>query len=315
MRGTTSVWSGRMKLSMAAHNALSRVVHFPPGVDLPEAEYVELPGRGTTYAARVDGPPGAPTLFLCHALGCTANLTWFASIGALREHYNLVLMDMRWHGRGISNGRFFRLSDCADDFVALADVMGIESFIPVGYSMGGVVAQLLWRRHPDRVDGLVLCSTAANWHDTRRERAFFSVLPTLTVPMALRRKVPVPRAAAELLPALSATTEDAAVRRWALSEFRSTKMTSVMAALNAIGHFNSMPWLHEVDVPTSVVVTDKDSWVPTRRQRAMAAAIPGAEVFECHRSHAACVIGVEDFIPCLMEATGSVARRLGAAAA
>jgi pimeloyl-ACP methyl ester carboxylesterase len=252
---------------------------------------------------------------LCHALGCTANLTWFASIGALREHYNLVLMDMRWHGRGISDGRFFRLSDCADDWVALADVMGIESFIPVGYSMGGVVAQEIWRRHPDRVEGLVLCSTAANWHDTRRERAFFSLLPTVTVPMALRRKVPVPRIAAEMLPVISAATEDAEVRRWALAEFRSTKVSSLVAALNAIGHFNSMPWLGEIDVPTSVVITDKDSWVPTRRQRTMAAAIPGAEVFECHRSHAACVIGVEDFLPCLLEATDSVVRRLGAAAA
>lgn len=305
----------RMKLSTAAHSALSRVVHFPKGVDLPNGEYVELPGRGTTYAARVEGPVGAPTLFLCHALGCTANLTWFPSIGALREHYNLVLMDMRWHGRGISDGRFFRISDCADDWVALADVWGIESFIPVGYSMGGVVAQALWRRHPDRVNGLVLCSTAANWHDTRRERAFFSLLPTVTVPMALRRKVPVQRLPLEMLPALTASTDDSEVRRWALAEFRSTKVSSVVAALNAIGRFDSTPWLGQIDVPTAVVVTDKDSWVPTRRQRAMAAAIPGAEVFECHRSHAACVIGVEDFLPCLLEATHSVVRRLGAAAA
>lgn len=303
-----------MKLSTAAHTALRRVVHFPPGADLPTFDYVQLPGRGTTYAAKVEGPAGAPTLFLCHALGCTANLTWFGTIAALRQRYNLVLMDMRWHGRGISDGRFFRISDCADDWVALADVLDIESFIPVGYSMGGVVAQSLWRRHPDRVDGLVLCSTAANWHDTRRERAFFTLLPTLTLPMALRRKVPTPRIIEDAF-MLSASTEDAEVRRWALQEFRSTKVSSLMAALSAIGHFDATPWLHEIDVPTAVVVTDKDSWVPTRRQRAMAAAIPGAEVFECHRSHAACVIGVEDFLPCLLAATDSVARRLGARAA
>jgi len=307
---------GRMNLSSAAHTALRRVVHFPPGADLPTFDYVELPGRGRTYAARVEGPKGAPTLFLCHALGCTASLTWFGTIAALREHYNLVLMDMRWHGRGISDGRFFRISDCADDWVALADEWDIDSFIPVGYSMGGVVAQALWRRHSDRVDGLVLCSTAANWHDTRRERAFFALLPTLTVPLALRRKMPVPPDIDGVVPGiLTAAAEDTQVRRWALAEFRSTKMSSVMAALNAIGHFNATPWLPEIDVPTSVVITDKDSWVPTRRQRAMAAAIPGAEVFECHRSHAACVIGVEDFLPCLLAATDSVVRRLDAAAA
>jgi pimeloyl-ACP methyl ester carboxylesterase len=160
-----------------------------------------------------------------------------------------------------------------------------------------------------------LCSTAANWHDTRRERAFFSLLPTVTVPMALRRKVPTPRIAEDMRAVLTAATEDTEVRRWALSEFRSTKVSSLVAALNAVGHYNSMPWLNEIDRPTAVVVTDRDSWVPTRRQRAMAAAIPGAEVFECHRSHAACVIGVEDFLPCLLEAVASVVRRLGAAAA
>jgi 3-oxoadipate enol-lactonase len=304
-----------MNLSTAASTALRRVVHFPPGADLPQFDYVELPGRGTTYAARVEGPPGAPTLFLCHALGCTASLTWFGTIAALREHYNLVLMDQRWHGRGIADGRFFRLSDCADDWVALADKWGIDSFIPVGYSMGGVVAQVLWRRHADRVSGLVLCSTAANWHDTRRERAFFSLLPTVTVPMALRRRVPMQRTEADVHAVLTAATADAEVRRWAMAEFRSTKVSSLMAALNAIGRFDSTPWLPEIDVPTSVVITDRDSWVPTRRQRAMAAAIPGAEVFDCHRSHAACVIGVEQFLPCLLSATESVVQRLGSAAA
>ena len=304
-----------MNWSTAAHTALRRVVQFPAGTDLPNGEYVDLPGRGTTYASRIDGPPGAPTLFLLHALGCTANLTWFPSIATLRQDYNLVMMDMRWHGRGISGGQFFRLADCADDMAALADVWGIESFIPVGYSMGGVVAQLAWRRHPDKVSGLVLCSTAANWHDTRRERAFFTLLPTVTVPMALRRKIPAPRITDQARMVLTAATEDTEVRRWALAEFRSTKVASIVAALNAIGRFDSMPWLSEIDVPTSVVVTDRDNWVPTRRQRAMAAAIPDATVFECHRSHAACVIGAEDFLPPLLDAIASVVQRQQHAAA
>lgn len=318
--GSSLTSVARMNLATAAQGALRRYVQFPPGTDLPNGEYVDLPGRGTTYAARIEGPQGAPTLFLLHALGCTANLTWFASLGALREHYNLVLMDMRWHGRGIQTGRFFRISDCADDAVALADVYGIEKFIPVGYSMGGVVAQMLAHRHEQRLEGLVLCSTCANWHDTRRERAFFSILPTITVPIALRRKpaddgplideAAADKAAAVL--ALTVDTPDADVRKWALAEFRSTKMGAVLQALNAVGHFDSTPWLGKVSVPTSVVVTDRDSFVPTRRQRAMAALVPGAEVFECHRSHAACVIGADDFVPPLLDAVASVVRRIDA---
>ena len=40
-------------------------------------------------------------------------------------------------GRGIRSKRAFRLDDVADDVIAVADVLGIDRFIPVGYSMGG----------------------------------------------------------------------------------------------------------------------------------------------------------------------------------
>ena len=52
-----------------------------------------------------------------------------------------------------------RLADCADDMAALIDELGTGPVIAVGYSMGGPIAQLLWKRHPEKVAGLVLCAT------------------------------------------------------------------------------------------------------------------------------------------------------------
>ena len=52
---------------------------------------------------------------------------------------------------------------------------GIDRIVPVGYSMGGPIAQLVWRRHPDLVDGLVLCATSATFTGTVRERLLFGV--------------------------------------------------------------------------------------------------------------------------------------------
>ena len=72
----------------------------------------------------------------------------------------MVAPDLRGHGRGIRSRRPFRLEDCADDLAALVEQLGCGPVVVVGYSMGGLVAQLLWRRHPDLVAGLVLCSTA-----------------------------------------------------------------------------------------------------------------------------------------------------------
>ena len=96
------------------------------------------------------GPPGAPVVILLHGWTATADLNFFTCYSALGEHFRVVALDHRGHGRGIRSSRPFRLSDCADDVAALADVLGIATFIPVGYSMGGTIAQLMWKRQIGR---------------------------------------------------------------------------------------------------------------------------------------------------------------------
>src|SRR5258708_4385199 len=116
------------------------------GPPLPVGERVYLPGRGTTFVRRVKGPPGAPTLLLLHGWMASGGLNWFRVFDALGEHFDVIAVDMRGHGRGIRNGRRFRLADCADDAAATLDALGVGPVIAVGYSLGGPVAQLRWRR-------------------------------------------------------------------------------------------------------------------------------------------------------------------------
>ena len=104
---------------------------------------VELPGRGVTRVWECPGPRGAETLMLIHGVTFTAELNWGQVFAPLAPHFRVVAIDLRGHGDGISAGARFRLEDCADDIAALAQVLGIGRFIAVGYSMGGMVAQLL----------------------------------------------------------------------------------------------------------------------------------------------------------------------------
>src|SRR5207244_588482 len=131
----------------------------------------------------VTGPPGAPALSLLHGLGANADLNWFTCFGALGRHFRVVAFDQRGHGRGIRVGVHFHMSDAADDVLAVADALGIDRFIVVGYSMGGPVAQLTWHRHRDRVAGLVLCATSRDFGGSPRERMAFAVLPGLSAAM------------------------------------------------------------------------------------------------------------------------------------
>src|SRR4051794_18844207 len=245
-------------------------------VDLPAPRLIELPGRGRTCVIDAPGPEGAPTVILLHALATTAALSWYPSVAALSEHYRVIAFDQRWHGRGIQS-EHFRLADCADDVVAVADALGVERFMLVGYSMGGAVAQLTWKRHRDRVEGLVLAATARNFRGKATERLWFAMTASAMSRCggrAPRSMLKVGRAWSAAPAGLSTAVDR--VAPWAMSEFRSTSMWSILAALDEVGRFDSATWIRQVDVPTSVIVATRDRFIPTRRQRRLAASIPGA---------------------------------------
>jgi pimeloyl-ACP methyl ester carboxylesterase len=254
------------------------------------------------------GPPGAPTLILLHGLGATADLNWFTSYDALGRHFRVLALDHRGHGQGIRVGARFRLADCADDVAALADVMGLDRFIAVGYSMGGPIAQLTWYRHRDRVAGLVLCATSRNFRGGPRERFAFSVLPGLAAaagaaPPGLRRQMMRRLATADV--------QDPPARRWAMRELRRGDPASLAAAAASLGRFSSHEWIGQVDVPTAVVLTTRDQAVPPHRQQKLADAIPGARVFPVDGDHLVCALGAHRFVPVLVRAGIDVATRAG----
>lgn len=314
-RGTKAVTQSAYRLGtagtrMAAGVLVRRVVKLPPVEAVPEGRMVDLPGRGQTFVVDVPGPtPQAPTIVLLHALGCTAYLTWFGTLGELSKTHRVVALDQRWHGRGIRSERFL-IDDCADDVDALMGELGIDSAIVSGYSLGGAVAQTLWHRHPERVSGLVLASTARNFRGHVGERMFFPVMTLAMHPLSRVALTKVERVA-QMLPEMpSVDLSDAT--NWGRSEFRSTSAWSMPEVLGELGRFNSAPWIGEVDVPTAVVVTKRDKAIPTRRQHRLAAAVPHAESFVAPGGHASIVLDHERWLPVFMEAVADVTGRVPA---
>jgi 3-oxoadipate enol-lactonase len=260
------------------------------------------PGR---WLRDLPGPPGAPTVFLLHGLGATADLNWFASYRSLSSRYRVIAMDHRGHGRGIRSRRPFRLEDCADDVVDLADALGVRSFIPVGYSMGGPIAQLVWRRHRARVDGLVLCATAARFASSPESTLGFVGLGGLAMASRL-----TPRAVQRrFIDGMVSRREASGPELWAREQMRRHDLTSVLEASRAVGQFSSTKWIGSIDVPTAVVVTTRDTLVSARRQLALASAIEGATVHQVDADHDAAVFATDRFVPALLDACESVASR------
>ena len=279
-----------------------------PTPDLPPGATIELPGRGTTFVRSLPGPPDAPTLVLLHGWTASADLNWFRCYEPLGEQYRVLALDHRGHGKGIRSKKTFRLEDCADDAVAVCDVLGIEQFIPVGYSMGGPVAQLMWHRHRERVAGLVLCATAGYFASSREERLSFLGISGLA---ALARLTPA-QARSWLTEQFYLQHKTTEWEPWAINEASLHDWRAVLEAGRAIGSFSSREWLGEVSAPTSVLITMRDRVVPVRRQVRLFESIRGAEAFRVDGDHDAVVANAERFVPTLLRAVHSVVERSAA---
>jgi pimeloyl-ACP methyl ester carboxylesterase len=267
---------------------------------LPPGGPVELPGIGTTFARDSGAPhPGAPTLLMLHGWAVTADLNFFPTYPELCRRFRVVTIDHRGHGRGMrpANG-IVRLPACADDAVALLDVLGIDRAVVLGYSMGGAVAQLAWHRHRERVGGLVLCSTARHFQGGPISDLWY------------RSYTPLAHAAH-----VASGPADALVRwrvdrrvagdprgEWMRSELERVSPAGLLSAMRSVGRFRSNRWIGGVDVPTSVVVTTKDRTVPARNQRKLAAAIPGAAVHEVVGPHDSIITRSDTYLPTLIRA-------------
>ncbi len=196
-------------------------------------------------------------------------------------------------------------------------MLGIEQAILAGYSMGGPIAQLTWRRHADRVAGLVLCATTTHFGEASRNAFNLAFTGGLTGAATAIRTMPLPLRRQLAHASMGLRRQALGMPDWVLDETRHNDPAALLDAVRALRRFDARPWIGEVDVPTGVVVTTLDRVVPPRRQRRMAEAIPGAATFEAEGDHAVCVMNPRRFIPPLLAACsfvasgGSVVQRSG----
>jgi 3-oxoadipate enol-lactonase len=117
----------------------------------------------------------------------------------------------------------------------------------VRYSMGGMVAQLVYRRHAALLAGLVLCSTAGNVGSPAQELAAFA-LPAAVA--GLRWNPVLQLVSAEVLgSALLGPIDDPATASWARAQLRRTTLVSAVSAIQAACQFSSDGWISQVDIP------------------------------------------------------------------
>ncbi|MEU8364828.1 alpha/beta hydrolase [Nonomuraea sp. NPDC048882] len=300
--------AGVAAAALAKRYAVGRI-RLRPDTEASEP-FGELRGRERTLITSdgkalhivIDGPDDAPlTVVFCH--GYCLNLeSWHYQRKDLRENYRIVLWDQRSHGRsqraGADDSTIDRLGE------DLAEV--IEQFVPgpcvlVGHSMGGMTIMALADRRPglfgDKIRAVSLISTSAGklaeltlGLPAILSKVVHKVAPT-TVSMLGKRGALADRARhagsdiAFLITRFvgfgDSKNVSPTVVDFAESMIRATPTEVVADFYPALMNHDKLSALDVLDpVPTAILVGDRDWLTPPDHSKAMAAALPKAQLTE-----------------------------------
>lgn len=279
----------------------------PPS--LPPGRIVDVPDRGEMFVREAPGPAGGPVVLLLHGWTASADLNWFPLYGPLAEVAHVIAVDHRGHGRGMRSDEPFTLEAAADDAAALLRHLGHQRVVAVGYSMGGPIAMLLWRRHSDLVDGLILEATALEWRGSLYERLTWKLLAGAELAFRLGPS----RGLVEryLRQAIEVSPEISQWQAWVKGELRRGDPAAMAQAGQALSRYDARPFAGDVDVPTAVVVTTKDRLVRPSKQRRLAEAVPRSQTFTVDAGHDAPLLRPLELASATTDSLSWVLRRLG----
>jgi pimeloyl-ACP methyl ester carboxylesterase len=151
---------------------------------------------------------------------------------------------------------------------------GARRTVVLGHSMGGMVAQELIARVPERVQGLVLACTSAMFGkaDGAWQQQFLAErLAPLDAGLGM------PGMADALVPGLVSPTASAGARQVARDVMARVPEPTYRAALRAIAGFDRRAALAQIGVPTLLLAAEHDRTAPPEVMQRMAVRVPGAE--------------------------------------
>ena len=211
-------------------------------------------------------------------MGLTGNLEgWRPLVPAFAREYRVLIFDNRGAGLTDKPTGPYSMPMMADDTAGLMDALGIESAHIYGVSMGGMIAQELVLRHPQKVKALVLgCTTPGGPNsvptpqktvDALASAANMSVDDELEIVMRLLYTEEFIVKYRDLLREMTLNSFD-------LQTYR----PAVLAQSAAIASHNTYDRLPQIRAPTRVIAGGEDELVPSANSPILAERIPGAEL-------------------------------------
>ena len=112
------------------------------------------------YFERNHSEAGAPRLLFINGSGGDLRQKPGVFEGPLACHFDMLAYDQRGLGQSEIPDGPYSMADYAEDAAGLLDAVGWDRCAVIGVSFGGMVAQELAVRHPERIERMVLCCTS-----------------------------------------------------------------------------------------------------------------------------------------------------------
>ena len=211
----------------------------------------------------LSGKKRAPVVVLSHSLACSL-VMWNPQMDALNPHFQVLRYDLRGHGDSDVPPGPYTLELLAEDVIGLLDSLNIDRMHFVGMSVGGMIGQSLALNHANRLKTLVLCDTAA-------------IIPQEAQPIWQER---IERTRAKGM----VSQVDETMQRWFTPAFLgqnppmvglirkqilATPVAGYLGCAEAIRRLNYLKRLHEIKLPTLIMVGEDDPGTPVSASQAI----------------------------------------------
>ena len=242
---------------------------------------------GCRLSYALEGNPQAPALMFSNSLGTTHEL-WAPQVARLSSEFRVIRYDTRGHGGSDAPNGTYTVEMLGLDALAILDAAGAPRAHLCGLSLGGLTAMWLGVHAPDRVESIILASTAA-----RIRSALF-----------WQERIELVKLSG-ILPLAEGT-----MGRWFTEAFRAShpdivaRYRRMLESCPAEGYASCCAALRDADLrgeiggiaaPTLVIVGRHDPVTPPADADAIRARIRGAQMTELDAAHLANIEQPDEF--------------------
>jgi 3-oxoadipate enol-lactonase len=197
----------------------------------------------------------------------------------LAERFQLILMDNRGTGHSDKPADGYTIEAFADDCAGVIAGLGLARAHVFGVSMGGMIAQRVATRHPERVHGLALgCTDCGRGGKIPAEKRIFDLLRLVPDDKRDAREVARLQEEAYYMPAFRKSQRALIEGLFDLVNRDPTPPHAVQGHLKALDAFDGCADLAAIRAPTLVITGEGDPLIPAENSRLIAGRIPGAQL-------------------------------------